>query len=158
MKTKERVNSFGEVFTPQILVKEMLDKIPQSDLLNPVKVISDIAGCGNGNFLIEILNRRIASGISHLDALKTIYGVDIMADNIAECKQRLSLGFTDKDIWTVLNHNIICADALDPMHSGWAEVGYMWERFKGWEYINGELKPKQKASVLSNIRQFFNIE
>ena len=158
MKTKERIKSLGEVFTPPSLVNEMFDKIPQSLITDTSKTIGDISGCGNGNFLIEILNRRITAGVSHLDALKTIFGVDIMADNIKECKERLALGSTDTDIWTVLNHNIICADALDSTHSGWEDVGYMWERFKRWDYIDGCLKVVQKASILSNIRKRFNFD
>ena len=127
MRSKERKNKFGEVFTPKELVNEMLDKLPQEELINPDKVIGDISGCGNGNFLIEILNRRLKAGVKHKDALKTIYGVDIMADNVQECKERLSLGSDDAEIWEILNHNIICADALDKNHKGWSKVGYMWD-------------------------------
>jgi len=63
-----------------------LDKLPREELLNPLKTVADVAGCGNGNFLIEVLNRRIKAGIPHKDALRTVYGVDIMEDNIQECK------------------------------------------------------------------------
>lgn len=128
MRNKERIKEFGEVFTPLELVNEILDKIPQEELLNPEKTVGDITGCGNGNFLVEVLRRRMEAGISHKDALKTIYGVDIMQDNIDECKQRLSLGSKDKEIWDILNHNIICADALKKNHPGWKEVGYMWAK------------------------------
>ena len=128
MKTKERIKEFGEVFTPPELVNEMLDKLPYSELCDPTKTIGDISGCGNGNFLIVVLERRIKTGIPHEDALKTIYGVDIMEDNVQECKERLSLGSKDKEIWNILNHNIICADALKKNHKGWKEVGYMWAK------------------------------
>ncbi len=127
MRTIERKNKFGEVFTPPQLVNEMLDKLPQEELTNPDKIIGDIAGCGNGNFLVEVLNRRIKSGVKHIDAIKTIYGVDIMEDNIRECKERLSMGSKSKKVWEILDRNIICADALDPLHKGWSKVGYMWE-------------------------------
>lgn len=127
MRTNERVKELGEVFTSPELINEMLDKLPQEELLNPEKSVGDITGCGNGNFLVVILERRMSAGISHLDALKTIYGVDIMKDNILECKRRLSLGSEDLEIWKILDHNIICADALDPKHEGWNKVGYMWE-------------------------------
>ena len=56
--TEEAIDQRGEVFTPSCLVNEMLNKLPQDVLLNPEKVIGDIAGCGNGNFLIEVLKRR----------------------------------------------------------------------------------------------------
>ena len=127
MRSIERKKQLGEVFTPSELVNEMLDKLPQQELCNPIKVIGDIAGCGNGNFLIAILERRMKVGVSHLDALKTIYGVDIMQDNVIECKRRLSLGSEDLEIWKILDNNIICADALNPDHDGWNKVGYMWE-------------------------------
>jgi hypothetical protein len=39
----------------------------------------------------------------------------------------LSLGSKDAEIWKILNHNIICANTLDPNHKGWEKVGYMWE-------------------------------
>lgn len=124
----ERKNKFGEVFTPKKLVNEMLDKLPQKEIINPDKTIGDISGCGNGNFLVEILNRRLKAGIKHIDAIRTIYGIDIQEDNIQKCKERLSLNSKDIKIWDILNNNIICADTLDPNHSGWNKVGYMWER------------------------------
>ena len=124
--TEEAIDQRGEVFTPSCLVNEMLDKLPQDILLNPEKVIGDIAGCGNGNFLIEVLNRRLAANIDHLAALKTIYGVDIDETTVRECKERLSLGSKDPEIWAVLDKNIICADSLNRTHNGWKEVGYMW--------------------------------
>jgi len=125
--TEEAIDNRGEVFTPSSLVNEMLDKLPQEVLLNPEKVVGDIAGCGNGNFLIEVLTRRMKNGISHKDALKTIYGVDIDETNVRECRERLSLGKKNKEIWSILNRNIILADALNPNHKGWKEVGYMWD-------------------------------
>ena len=45
--------------------------------------------CGNGNMLIEALRRKLARGSSALQALSTIYGLDIMADNIEECRARM---------------------------------------------------------------------
>lgn len=132
MRSIERKKSFGEVFTPPELVSEMLDKLPQNELLDPTKTVGDITGCGNGNFLIEVLDRRLKAGVTHKDALKTIYGIDIMEDNIAECKDRLSLNSTEPEIWEILNHNIICADALDPNHPGWDKIGYMWEPGTGF--------------------------
>ena len=135
MRSIERKKSLGEVFTPPELVNEMLNKLPQKELLDPTKTIGDISGCGHGNFLVEVLRRRMESGISHKKALQTIYGVDIMEDNIQECKERLSLGSKDKEIWNILNHNIICADALDRNHKGWKDVGYMWTPNPGKKFF-----------------------
>ena len=131
MRSEQRKKEFGEVFTPVKLVNEMIDAmkdfIPIGELINPYEIVGDITGCGNGNFLVVILEQRMNSGISHADALLTMYGVDIMEDNIQECKERLAMGSKSKKIWEVLDNNIICADALDPKHSGWDKVGYMWE-------------------------------
>jgi hypothetical protein len=120
--TIENIKKNGEVFTPISFVRKIMDT---SNVIDS-KIDSDIS-CGNGNFLLEVLQRKMLNGITHLDALQTIYGVDINETNIEECKHRLSLGKSDKEIWDILNHNIICADALDPNHSGWKKVGYMWD-------------------------------
>jgi hypothetical protein len=122
--SEKSIKERGEVFTPMPLVREIIDKCGTIDK-NIVKDILDNS-CGNGNFLIEVLNKKIREGMSHLDALKTIYGIDIDENNVCECKKRLSLDSKDDEMWSILNRNIICADALDPNHKGWKSVGYMW--------------------------------
>ena len=124
--TKKAIKDFGEVFTPEFLVEEMLAKLPQDFFTTADKTMLDNS-CGNGNFLVKILQWRMKNGISHLDAIKTIYGVELDAKNAEECRARLSLGSKDVEIWKVLNHNIICADSLDSQHVGWNDVGYMWD-------------------------------
>lgn len=124
--TKQAVKQRGEVFTPEFLVEEMMGKLPQEFFTSAEKTMIDNS-CGNGNFLVKILEWRMKNGISHLDAIKTIYGVELDPENTKECRQRLSLGSNSKKIWDVLNRNIICANALDPKHEGWKDVGYMWD-------------------------------
>lgn len=124
--TKKAIKDFGEVFTPEFLVEEMLGKLPSEFFTSAEKTMLDNS-CGNGNFLVKILQWRMKNGISHLDAIKTIYGIELDPENTIECRQRLSLGSKNKKIWEVLNRNIICANALDPNHKGWQEVGYMWD-------------------------------
>jgi adenine-specific DNA-methyltransferase len=124
--TKQAIKNRGEVFTPEHLVEEMLSKLPRDYFTSAEKTMLDNS-CGNGNFLVKILEWRIKNGISQLDSLKTIYGIELDENNAKECKERLSLGSKDAEIWKILNHNIICANALDPKHKGWEKVGYMWE-------------------------------
>lgn len=124
--TKKAIKDFGEVFTPEFLVEEMLNKLPHELFVSADKTMLDNS-CGNGNFLVKILQWRMKNGISHLDALKTIYGIELDPNNAKECKERLSLGSKNAEIWKVLNHNIICANALDSNHEGWNTVGYMWD-------------------------------
>lgn len=124
--TKDAVKKRGEVFTPEFMVEEMLSTAPQEYFQSAEKTVIDNS-CGSGNFLVKILEWRMKNGISHLDAIKTIYGIELDPDNAKECRERLSLGSKSKKIWDVLNHNIICANALDSLHEGWRNVGYMWD-------------------------------
>ena len=124
--TKKAVKERGEVFTPEFLVEEMLNKLPQEFFTSASKTMLDNS-CGNGNFLVKILELRMKNGISHLDSLKTIYGIELDPVNTNECRARLSLGSKDVEIINVLKHNIVCANALDPNHNGWNDVGYMWD-------------------------------
>ena len=124
--TKKAVKERGEVFTPEFLVEEMLAKLPQEYFTSAHKTMLDNS-CGNGNFLAKILELRMKNGITQLHALKTIYGIELDSVNANECRARLSLGSKDVEIWTVLKHNIVCANALDANHNGWNDVGYMWE-------------------------------
>jgi type I restriction-modification system DNA methylase subunit len=87
-KTKERIKATGEVFTPEWLVEEMLDYFPESEFEDHTKTFLDPA-CGNGNLLVGVLIRKVKYGSTPLRALRTIYGVDIMEDNVLECRQRL---------------------------------------------------------------------
>lgn len=89
-KRKARVKKTAEVFTPYFLVNEILNKLSElsPETWNEGKTFLDPA-CGNGNFLIFVLWRKISIGHNPLNALKTVYGVDIMRDNIRECRLRL---------------------------------------------------------------------
>ena len=86
-KSKARVKELGEVFTPAVLVSEMLDKLPP-DCWLPEKTFLE-PSCGTGNFLVQILQRKIDAGATPLQALSTLYGVDIMKDNVVESRKRL---------------------------------------------------------------------
>lgn len=116
-KSKERVKELGEVFTPATLVSEMLDKLPPECWL-PEKTFLE-PSCGTGNFLVQILQRKLDAGHPPLVALSTIYGVDIMQDNIDESKKRiLELLVSSGEVLDyrherVLDANIICGNALD---------------------------------------------
>ena len=139
IKSRQRVAERGEVFTAEREVNAMLDLVKQeteridSRFLEPA--------CGNGNFLVEILRRKLEvirrqyqKQTSELElqttiALSSIYGVDIMMDNVEECCQRLfdivrqwyaevhpqQKAPSQKlmDAWTyILHRNILWGDAL----------------------------------------------
>jgi type I restriction-modification system DNA methylase subunit len=119
VKTKKRIKEQGEVFTPQWLVDEMLDELPQDVFTNPEKTFIDPA-CGDGNFLVRVLERKIQNGSTPLQALQTTYGVDIMQDNIDDCRRRLikvamglNSGKLEKSWREPLLNNIKCANTLE---------------------------------------------
>ena len=114
-RDKLRIKQTAEVFTPTILVKEMLDKLEESDptlFSDPTKTFIDNS-CGDGQFLSEVVIRKIErSGCSLEQALKTTYGVELMEDNVYECRRRLSGPNPTQEITEIVNKNIVCHDAL----------------------------------------------
>lgn len=137
IKSKSRVADFGEVFTPEFIVNNMLDLVKNeteninSKFLEPA--------CGNGNFLIEVLKRKLLIiknrykksqheyETNSIIAIGSLYGIDLMSDNVKECKKRLFdcfeemyMGLYKKNYKVrlfesakfVLDKNIIQADAL----------------------------------------------
>lgn len=99
MKSKQRVAAHGEVFTPEWLVEAMLDLVQaeteriDSRFLEPA--------CGSGNFLVKILQRKLAAvelrfGRSDFEkkqytllALMCTYGIELLEDNVAECRMNM---------------------------------------------------------------------
>ena len=114
-RDKLRIKKTAEVFTPQHLVTEMLDKLESENpelFTDPNKTFIDNS-CGDGEFLGEIVIKKIErSGCSLEQALSTTYGVDLMEDNVEECKKRLSGPNPTDQILNILNKNIVCADGL----------------------------------------------
>ena len=109
-RDKARVKSTGEVFTPTPLVQEILDTLDQSLFSDPTKTFIDPSGCGDGQFLGEVLIRKLENGIDFETALSTIYGVDMMQDNVELCRERLLCG--REDLRHIVEKNIIQGNAL----------------------------------------------
>ena len=118
IKSKKRVKLLGEVFTPKDLVLKMLDKLPE-ETWEPDKTFLE-PSCGTGNFIVEIVQKKIKSGSTIIEAISTTYGIDIMKDNIDECRSRvfqicIDHGLKKKD-WqqaiSIIKRNIIVGNAL----------------------------------------------
>jgi hypothetical protein len=107
-----RVKQTAEVFTPTLLVQEMLDQLPRKLFTDSTKTFLDNS-CGDGQFLGEVVIRKMElSGCSLEQALSTTFGVDLMQDNIQMCKKRLAGPEPTQEILDILERNIVCADAL----------------------------------------------
>jgi hypothetical protein len=108
-RDQARVKSTGEVFTPTPLVQEVLNRMPLEMFTDPSKTFLDNS-CGDGQFLGEVLIRKMENGSTFEQALSTVYGVDLMQDNVDECRRRLLCGRTDLE--HIVQTNIVCHDAL----------------------------------------------
>lgn len=88
-KRNKRKKKTAEIFTPDSLVNQMLDKSPKEIWKEDEENTFLDPACGNGQFLIWVLWRKLSLGHNPTEALKTISGLDIMADSIKECRLRL---------------------------------------------------------------------
>jgi hypothetical protein len=133
VKSKQRVADHGEVFTPAWMAEAMLDLVKgtiervDSNVLEPA--------CGNGNFLVQILRRKLAQveldyGKSDFErrqyglrAVMGLYGIELLPDNIADCRANLLEIFAEylnlepsdalyRAAFFVLSQNLIHGDAI----------------------------------------------
>lgn len=104
-----RVKVTSEVFTPTTLVIEILNKFPQELFTDTTKTFLDPT-CGDGQFLGEVLIRKMENGSTFEEALSTTYGVDLMIDNVDLCRERLLCGW--EDLRHIVEQNIQQADGL----------------------------------------------
>ena len=118
-----------EFFTPSSLVSKMCDKIPSTDWSNPTKTF--LEPCfGNGNFLVEIIRRRIVDySIDWKIVLNNLYGVELMSDNVQEAKDRiiellknLKIDFNEQEARDIMNHNLVCSDFFKWDFENWRPI------------------------------------
>ena len=161
VKSKRRVADYGEVLTSKREVNAMLDLVKQeterieSRFLEPA--------CGTGNFLTEILERKLRVvekryGKSQLDyeryailAVSSVYGIDILEDNVQQCRHRLFVVFEwsytgrfkkkaknkcREAVRFILERNIIWGDALTLKTVG-EKPEYII--FSEWSPVNGSM-------------------
>ena len=96
VKSKQRVADHGEVFTPPWMVEAMLDLVKGESERIDARFLEP--ACGSGNFMVQILRRKLAAvelkyGKSDFErrhyallGLMCIYGIELLADNIDECR------------------------------------------------------------------------
>jgi hypothetical protein len=151
IKSKKRVADHGEVFTPLWMVEAMLDLVKDENERIDSRFLEP--ACGSGNFLVRILQRKLAAvelkfGKSDFErqhyallALMCTYGIELLEDNIAECRANmleiladyLNLNESDdlyRAAFYVLTQNLVHGDALkmrtsDDQPITFAEWGYI---------------------------------
>ena len=172
VKSKKRVTDHGEVFTAEREVNAMLDLVkPETERIDS-RFLEP--ACGDGNFLVEILRRKLGVVESRYSkslleweryaviAVSSIYGVDILEDNVHECQERLFDIFDReyrrlfkgvckeecrKTVRFILRRNILWGDALSlktPDEKAEPIV------FSEWSAVNGSMI-KRRDYTLANL-------
>ena len=176
IKSKERVAEHGEVFTNEREVKAMCDLVKDETERIDSRVLEP--ACGDGNFLTEILNRKLntvklrySKNTSDYEkysivAISSLYGVDIMEDNAQECRDRLY------NIWNeaytannkkectdecrdaakyIITRNILCGDALTLLQNNGQPI-----IFSEWSLVAGVML-KRRDFELSHMLEMQNL-
>ena len=134
VRSRQRVADHGEVLTPAWLVEDMLSLLGEESERIDARFLEP--ACGSGNFLVPVLRRKLATvhmGYANSEfekkqhallSLMCIYGIELLADNAAECRTNLLdtlfgyLGNSVGNEWfraaqVVVEANIVQGDALD---------------------------------------------
>jgi hypothetical protein len=173
--SKQRVADHGEVYTAKREVNAMLDLVKEeteridSRFLEPA--------CGNGNFLVEILNRKMEAvlrrhaknrfeyDLASAQAVSSMYGVELLPDNVETCRSRLFDQYLntyrkhnsdevspdlERCIRFLLKKNILCGDALTMLQQDGEPI-----TFCEWTFIGNCGKVKRRdfelAELLRNV-------
>ena len=152
-KRNERRKLTGECFTPSYLVSEICDKLvkysPES-FTNTGLLFLD-PSCGNGNILLQVLKRKLKYA-TPIQSISTIYGVDIMEDNIKECRLRLLKVLQENNVKITIEHikilkrNITCAP-LEKYPNGSLDYLDLDEK----DTFNDKMTDKQAEDALKRL-------
>ena len=114
VRSDERIDATGEVFTPVALCAETVSQIPESILKNDKSIFLDNSA-GSGNFLLALQTELLKyHSLSHIND-NMLYGVELMEDNHAEMCNRLGV--------SVDHPHFVCANALEYDYSFGEPVG-----------------------------------
>lgn len=175
IKSKQRVQDHGEVLTPEHIVNAMLDLVkPETERIDS-RFLEP--ACGTGNFLAEILERKLRVVEARYAkvqleyeryavlAMSSLYGIDILPDNAEECRARLFVVFDaaytrlfqDKakaacreTVRYILKKNIIHGDALSLQTVGERPQPIV---FAEWSLVNGSLMKRRDFAFHELVAQ-----
>lgn len=182
IKSKKRVADHGEVFTPPWMVEAMLDLVKGETERIDARFLEP--ACGSGNFLVKVLSRKLAAvelkyGMSDFErrhfallGLMCVYGIELLPDNIAECRANLLeifasyLGLTEQDELYragsfVISQNLVHGDALKMKNHAaqpiiFAEWGYIGTgKFQRRDFrldvLTGASSYAEEGSLFANL-------
>jgi len=142
---QDRIKKFGEVFTPTFLAQEMIDKIPEAVWSDPSKTLLE-PSCGDGVFVYLSIKKRLALGVPLIDAIKNTFAIDIMDDNIRECRLNVfaiimdyfKVRFENKQLTReeVRSQTILCTAIL--FHNVRVTKDTLSENFSEWKTFDEE--------------------
>ena len=172
IKSKRRVADHGEVFTPPWLVEKMLSLVKGETERIDARILEP--ACGSGNFLVPILQRKLASvelkyGRNAFErrhfallALMCVYGIEVLPDNIAECRANLLEVFAQylqlheaDELYRAASHvlslNLIHGDAMTMRGDHGQPI-----RVVEWAYLGkGKFKRRDfRLDVLTGMSSF----
>jgi hypothetical protein len=173
VKSRQRISDHGEVFTPSWMVEDMLNLVKDESERIDSRFLEP--ACGSGNFLKSVLARKLESvqakyGKSEFEkkhqalfALMCIYGIELLQDNLNECRANLLKVFNsyleleESNVWskaaqTVLAANILQGDALTLTRSDGKHI-----EFPEWGYI-GSGKYQRRDFRFDSLTQRGGIE
>jgi hypothetical protein len=168
-----RVADHGEVFTPEWLVEAMLDLVGDETFRIDSRILEP--ACGSGNFLVRVLTRKLAAvetkyGKSDFEkrhqallGVMCIYGIELLEDNAAECRQNMVailddyLDLDENDTLhqaaaNVLTLNIVRGDALTMLTSNAKPI-----TFAEWGYL-GKGKFQRRDFRFDNLTQMSSFD
>jgi hypothetical protein len=186
LNQSDRIAKYGEVFTSEREVTAMLDLLNQETQRLESRFYEP--SCGNGNFLTEILRRKLSVATrrykkslleyerASILAVTSIYGIDLLLDNVEECRLKLLEIYTKsyrrnfknnckeaciKSAQYIIGKNILHGDSLSLVRVG---EGALPLTFSEWSPVNGsylkrrEFRLKDLVSVSENNGEYADIE
>ena len=172
IRSKKRVADHGEVFTPPWLVEKMLNLVKGETERIDARFLEP--ACGSGNFLVPVLQRKLAAveakfGKSEFErrhyallALMCCYGIELLADNIAECRANMLEVFAEylnldqadelyRAAAFVLSLNLVHGDAMTMRDTDGAPIAVV-----EWGYLGkGKFQRRDfRLDVLTGMASF----
>lgn len=173
MKSRHRVKTYGEVFTPRHMVDQMLDLVPEELGAGPGFVDKTFLepAAGDGNFLVGILHRKL-NAISEqypvdkwpqesLFALASIYGIELLEDNHQTARDKMLAEFLQfhrrhgmrcsartnlyQAAAFLINTNLVRGDTLTGLAPSGVPIQFSW-----WNRLAGDLPLVQREPFTFN--------